>query len=168
MKLKQNLINLIALFFFSVTGLKAQTTTQTFTASHLKAAEQYLIATGFNTLFGDNALHMINSSSAQMPEQHRASYVKVMKVFMNKYYTWDVLKDNFAKIYAAEFTEDELKQLITFYNSPIGKKASSKTPLLMQKGMAMGQQVVADHRPELVQMMKDAYQADSTATTPKQ
>lgn len=165
--MKPNLIILIALFLFSVAGLKAQTTGPAFTPSHLKAAEQYLVATGFNKLFGDNALYMINSTSAKMPEKHRASYVKGMQAFMAKYYTWDVLKDNFSKIYAAEFTEDELKQLTVFYNSPIGKKVSSKTPLLMQKGMAMGQQVVADHRPELEQMMKDAFQADIAAATPK-
>ncbi|WPU94985.1 DUF2059 domain-containing protein [Mucilaginibacter sabulilitoris] len=165
--MKLNRIILIALFLFSVAGLKAQTTAPTFTPSHLKAAEQYLVATGINAQFGDITLNMINSSSAQMPEEHRASYVKVMQAFMAKYYTWDVLKDNFAKIYAAEFTEDELKQLTVFYNSPIGKKVSLKTPLLMQKGMAMGQQVVTDHRPELEQMMKDAFQADTATATPK-
>ena len=163
--MKLNLITLIALFFVSVTGLKAQPTTQTFTASHLKAAEQYLMAKGINTQFGDITLNMINSSSAQMPEEHKASYVKVMQAFMAKYYTWDVLKDNFGKIYAAEFTEDELKQLTAFYGSPIGKKVSLKTPLLLQKGMAMGQQVVADHRPELEQMMKDAFEKDTPPAT---
>ena len=165
--MKLNLITLIALLLFAVTGLKAQTTAPTFTPSHLKAAEQYLVATGISTQFAGMTLNMINSSSTQMPEEHRASFVKVMQAFMTKYYTWDALKDNFAKLYAAEFTENELKQLAAFYDSPIGKKVSQKTPLLLQKGMAMGQQVVTDHRPELEQMMKDAFQADTAAAAPK-
>ncbi|MDN5283892.1 MAG: hypothetical protein JWR38_166 [Mucilaginibacter sp.] len=158
MKLKLNL--LIGLFILSTTGLKAQTTTPAFTASHLKAAEQYLIATGISAQFGEVISKMVNSSSAQIPEEHRASYLKVMEVFMGKYYTWDVLKDSFTKIYAAEFTEDELKQLTAFYNTPLGKKVGSKTPVLMQKGIEIGQQTITAHRPELEQMMKEAFQND--------
>jgi hypothetical protein len=160
MNLKLNLTLLIGLFFLTVSGLKAQTATPTFTASHLKAAEQYLAATGISAQFGEVISKMVNSSSAQIPEAHRASYLKVMQAFMGKYYTWDVLKDSFTKIYAAEFTEDELKQLTTFYNTPLGKKVSSKTPVLMQKGMEIGQQTITTHRPELEQMMKDAFQND--------
>ena len=164
--MKLNLITLTALFLLLFTGLKAQTTSTEFTASHLKVAEQYLIATGINKQFGGIITNMINSSSAQIAESHRASYVKVMEAFMGKYYSWDVLKNDFLKVYAAEFTEDELKQLTTFYNSPIGKKVSEKTPLLLQKGMGIGQQVMASHRPELEQMMKEAFEAD-TASAPK-
>lgn len=161
MKLNLTLIPLIALFILSATGLKAQTTAPTFTASHLKAAEQYLDATGISAQFGGVIDKMLSSSGAQIPEEHRASYLKVMKTFMDKYYTWDVLKDNFTKIYAAEFTEDELKQLTTFYNTPLGKKVSSKTPVLVQKGLEIGQRVITEHRPELEQMMKDAFQNDA-------
>jgi hypothetical protein len=85
-----------------------------------------------------------------------------MKRFMAKYYSWDVLKTEFAKIYAAEYTEDELNQLTAFYNSPLGKKLGAKTPLLMQKGMALGQKTIADHRPELEQMMQDAFAKKET------
>ncbi|MEN0056085.1 MAG: DUF2059 domain-containing protein [Mucilaginibacter sp.] len=166
MKLKPNLILFTVLLLFLFTGLKAQTTSPAFTTSHLQAAEKYLIATGINTQFAGIINNMINSSSAQIAENHRASYVKVMQAFMGKYYAWDVLKNEYTKIYAGEFTEDELKQLTAFYSSPIGKKASAKTPLLLQKGMTIGQQVMANHRPELEQMMKEAFAADS-ASTPK-
>lgn len=158
--MKPNLIILIGIFFLSVTGLKAQTATPTFTPSHLKAAEQYLIATGINTQFGDVINKMLKSSSVQIPDAQRPAFIKVMETFMAKYYTWDVLKDDFAKVYAAEFTEDELKQLTNFYNTPLGKKISTKTPVLVQKGIDIGQQVLTVHRPELEQMMKDAFQSD--------
>jgi hypothetical protein len=156
--MKPNLIILIGIFFLSITGLKAQTGTPTFTESHLKAAEQYLAATGMSAQFGDVINKMLKSSSAQIPDAQRAAYLKVMETFMAKYYTWDVLKESFIKIYAAEFTEEEFKQLTAFYNTPLGKKVSSKTPVLVQKGMDIGQQVLTAHRPELEQMMKDAFQ----------
>ncbi|WP_295717908.1 DUF2059 domain-containing protein [Mucilaginibacter sp.] len=158
MKLNLTFFALVGIIFLSTTSLKAQTTTDSFTPSHLKAAEQYLIATGINTQFEGIIDNMISASSAQIPEAQRPTFLKVMKVFMSKYYTWDTLKDRFAKLYASELSEVELNQLSTFYNSPIGKKISSKTPLLMQKSMAIGQQTIAVHRSELEQMMKDAFQ----------
>ena len=160
--MKLNLITLSAIIFLFATHLKAQTTD--FKPSHLKAAEQYLIAKGISTEFGNVVSKMADASSAQIPEEKRASYLKVMNTFMAKYFTWDALKDRLEKMYASEFTEDELKQLTAFYDTPLGKKASVKTPILIQKGMLLGQQAVEDHRPELEQMLKDAFQADAAPT----
>jgi hypothetical protein len=159
MKFNLTFFALVGIILLSITSLKAQTTTDSFTPSHLKAAEQYLIATGINTQFEGIVDNVVTASSAQIPEAQRPTFLKVMKVFMSKYYTWDMLKDSFAKLYASELSEAELNQLSTFYNSPIGKKISSKTTLLMQKGMAIGQQTIAVHKPELEQMMKDAFQS---------
>jgi len=156
--MKRNLITIATLLFLSISGLRAQTTSSTLAPSHLKAAETFLNTMGLNVQFESMTQKMITASSAQMPEQQRASFIKVMEAFMLKYYTWDKLKDSFCKIYAEEFTEDELTQLTAFYNTPLGKKASSKISSLMQKGMVIGQQIIADHRPELEQMMKDAFQ----------
>jgi hypothetical protein len=157
MKLKLTLIALTWALLFSAANVNAQTTSTTFSASHLKSAELFLIATGINTQFTGIVETMIGTSSAQIPEAQRPTFINIMKQFMGKYYSWDVLKDDLAKIYSAEFTEDELNQLTTFYNSPLGKKVSSKTPLLLQKGVALGQQIIANHRPELEQMMQDAF-----------
>ena len=165
MKLNLNLITLIALLVLSTTCLRAQTVAPAFTASHLKAADEFLTATGVNNQFGSVMDNMIKSSSAQIPEEHRASYLKVMNIFVAKYFTWDMLKDKIATVYAAEFTEDELIKLSAFYNTPLGKKISSKLAVLTQKGMAIGQQAVADHRPELEQMMKDAFEKDTPPAT---
>lgn len=169
MKLKLSLITLTCLFTLSAGRIKAQTTSSTLAPSHLKAAETFLNTMGLSSQFENMTQKMITASSAQMPEQQRASFIKVMEAFMLKYYTWDKLKDSFCKIYAEEFTEDELTQLTAFYNTPLGKKASSKISSLMQKGMAIGQQIITDHRPELEQMMQQAFQnADPPAIKDQQ
>jgi hypothetical protein len=162
MNFKLTLIALISTLLLSTANSNAQTTSVNFSASQLKAAEQLLIATGINNQFGGIVDNMISTSSAQIPEAQRGEFVGVMKHFMAKYYSWDVLKTEFAKIYAAEYTEDELNQLTAFYNSPLGKKLGAKTPVLMQKGMALGQKTIADHRPELEQMMQDAFAKKET------
>ncbi len=41
-----------------------------------------------------------------------------------------------AKIYANEFTEQELKELVAFYKSPLGKKLLSAEPRAIQFSMS--------------------------------
>jgi uncharacterized protein len=44
--------------------------------------------------------------------------------------------DGMAKVYATEFTEQELKDLVTFYKSPLGQKLLSTEPKAIQASMA--------------------------------
>ena len=44
--------------------------------------------------------------------------------------------DGIAKIYANEFTEQELKDLVTFYKSPLGQKLLSTEPRAIQFSMS--------------------------------
>ena len=163
MNLKLKLITLTGIILFSFSSLKAQTTDQTITPAHLKAAEQLLISIGIDKQFGGMMDNIISTSSNQIPAEQRAKFIDVMKVFMNKYFTWDLLKDKMAAIYAEEFTEDELNQISVFYSSPIGQKVSSKLPVLMQRGMMVGQNAVAEHKDELTQMMQDAFGTSNQA-----
>jgi hypothetical protein len=42
------------------------------------------------------------------------------------------LLDQMAKLYAAAFTEQELKEIVTFYRSPVGKKISVTEPRVLE------------------------------------
>jgi hypothetical protein len=44
--------------------------------------------------------------------------------------------DNTARIYASHFTEAELKELLTFYQSPLGKKMVAEEPKALDESMA--------------------------------
>ena len=44
--------------------------------------------------------------------------------------------DGMAKIYANEFTEQELKDLVTFYKTPLGQKLLSTEPTAIQPSMS--------------------------------
>lgn len=44
-----------------------------------------------------------------------------------------------ATIYMEEFTHQEIKELIAFYETPVGKKMAEKSGELAQKGMTAGQ-----------------------------
>ena len=48
----------------------------------------------------------------------------------------DELMDNAARIYASHFTEQELKQLLTLYQSPLGQKIVEEEPKALDESMA--------------------------------
>ncbi|MXN92897.1 DUF2059 domain-containing protein [Flavobacterium sp. Sd200] len=48
------------------------------------------------------------------------------------------LNDKIADIYLQEFTAEDIKAMIKYYESPIGKKQASKAGVLAEKGQAAG------------------------------
>jgi hypothetical protein len=47
--------------------------------------------------------------------------------------------DEVAKVYAAHFTEQELKDIIAFYKTPVGKKLIAEEPRVLEDGMRAAQ-----------------------------
>jgi hypothetical protein len=50
------------------------------------------------------------------------------------------INDEIAKAYASHFTEAELKELLAFYKSPVGRKMTVEEPKAIQEGMAFAQE----------------------------
>jgi uncharacterized protein len=63
--------------------------------------------------------------------------------------SWDRLKPRFSKLYEETFTEEELDGTLTFYKSPAGRALLEKMPELMQRSMAVAQEMMADVMPEI-------------------
>lgn len=72
--------------------------------------------------------------SASIPEDKKADFQKELDTSIND------LMSKMADMYMVEFTHDEIKALLNFYDSPIGKKLSEKTAVLYTKGQAVGQE----------------------------
>lgn len=72
--------------------------------------------------------------SASIPEDKKAEFQKELDVSIND------LMSKMADMYMVEFTHDEIKDLLKFYESPVGKKLSEKTAVLYTKGQAVGQE----------------------------
>jgi hypothetical protein len=63
--------------------------------------------------------------------------------------------------YSKYYTHNEIKQLIMFYESPIGKKMVEVTPLLMQETMAIGQKWGEKLGQDIVnELIKEGYVKD--------
>lgn len=116
-------------------------------ASHRKAAETLFALMEMETLLSQSVDQMLAMQVQQNPAL--AQFQPQMKAFLNKYMSWASMKEDMTKIYTAEFSESELKELGKFYETPLGKKAVQKMPALMAKGAEIGQKRVQDHLPEL-------------------
>jgi len=89
----------------------------------------------------DQALQAIEQ---QMPAQ-RASNPRVPAEFWDRFLEQararrGELEDGYVALYDRNFTTAELKGLIAFYDSPIGKRFLELQPTLMREGIALGQE----------------------------
>ncbi len=48
----------------------------------------------------------------------------------------DLLRNTYVPLYTEKFTKDELQEILKFQSSPVGRKAATLMPSLMQEGMA--------------------------------
>lgn len=122
-------------------------------ASHRKAAEEMFNVMNMEKQMDTAINQMVD---VQVKANPQLAQVKgAMKQFMSKYLRYSAIKDDLIKIYTAEFTEAELKELTAFYRTPVGKKSIEKMPALMQKGSELGMKRVQENAAELQQMIQD-------------
>jgi uncharacterized protein len=84
--------------------------------------------------------------------------------------SWDKLKPKMIEIYAATFTEEEIDGILNFYKSPAGQAMLQKMPQLVQRSMAMTQQMAQEIMPrvqDLVEQMK-AQEKNGAGSSPPQ
>jgi hypothetical protein len=133
-------------------------------ASHRKAVDSLFALMGMEKVLAESIDQMLAMQVQQNPAL--AQFQPQMKAFLSKYMSWASLKDDMARIYMAEFTEAELKELTKFYETPLGKKTIQKMPGLMAKGAEIGQKRVQDHLPELQAALAAEKKAPEEKKTP--
>lgn len=69
--------------------------------------------------------------------------------------SWEKMKPMLMKVYAETFTEEEVDGILNFYRSPAGQAMLQKMPALVQRSMAMGQQMVADITPQVQKIIEE-------------
>lgn len=79
---------------------------------------------------------------------------EVTKLFREQF-GWDYMHGVYTKLYNEEFTEEEIEGMVAFYQTPAGKSVIEKTPNVMAKASAMGQERAQSLQPAIMQLMKD-------------
>lgn len=137
------------------------------TNSHRQAAEELLKVSDLKNTMDRMIVQMVELQLQQKPVM--VPYRDVMLQFFNKYLSYGSIKYDFIDIYTEEFSEKELREIIRFYKTPVGKKTITKLPILMQKGAQVGMSKVKSHQNELREMLEaetKRLEAENKASAP--
>ena len=74
---------------------------------------------------------------------------------MKEEMSWATMQPQMAALYSDVFTQEEIDGLISFYQSPTGRVMVSKMPQIMQKSMALTQQMMMQALPRVQAAMQD-------------
>lgn len=74
--------------------------------------------------------------------------------FFSKYMGWEAQRGDIAALYAKNYTTEELKELNTFYQTPLGQKTIQLMPQLAAAGAQIGQSKMMKHMPEMKAMIE--------------
>lgn len=100
-------------------------------------------------------------SKTNMPEESRLAAVEMQQKMMTLIadrMSWAKVKPAYIRIYSETFTEEEIDGILGFYRSPAGQAMLEKMPQLMQKSMAVSQQLMGDVMPEIQRMATEMKQ----------
>jgi uncharacterized protein len=130
-------------------GVQAQTPEK---SKHYRAAEELLLTMNMKQVIDESLHQMLAVQLRNNPNLQPAE--ATLKQFFGKYMSWEALREDYIKIYMEEFTEEELKDMKSFFKTDTGKKWAAKQTTLMMKGAQLGQSKVQEHMGELQEMLQ--------------
>ena len=68
---------------------------------------------------------------------------------------WDRLKPDMVKLYTSNFNEQEMQELVSFYQSPLGQKVLQKMPMLTEKSAQLTQGKLESAVPKVNKLLAD-------------
>lgn len=77
---------------------------------------------------------VLKEITKNIPEAKKAAFTIEMESSVT------VLMGKMADLYMTEFSQEEVKSLLAFYATPIGKKLAERTPILSEKGQVIGKE----------------------------
>ncbi len=113
-------------------------------AQHRSLAEELLDIMEVQNLWNDSedivkdilseAMNDMDSTEDAFTEEHKNEMIKLYDT-MVKVVSWEGIKDEYINYYTKTFTQEELSNLITFFNSPVGRKYTKVQPELSRRIM---------------------------------
>jgi hypothetical protein len=141
----RGIIAIVALVLAAASPAVAQTYVPS--TSHERAVVELLELTRTKETTAAATEMMVENMVSQNPVL--AQFRDVFVDFFKEYSKWEELLPEYVRIYREAFSEAELRELIAFYKTPVGRKSIELMPRLMQEGAALGQKQIQPHLPEL-------------------
>ena len=133
------------------------------TARHNAAAEKFLTLANADKL-GTPVYMQVQQMFAQRFAQTKApaakqpvlaSYQAKANAALDSAIGWNKLKPKMVDLYTQTFTEQELKDLVKFYESPLGKKVLREMPKVTQQSAQLTQQSLEPAVPVVNKLLED-------------
>ena len=116
-------------------ALEVRAQTPEYTAKMTRMLE----LSGSDAVMKELPKQMIGMMKQQSPSVSEATWNAVME--KAKQFFSDNLVKVYVPIYQKHLTLDDLKKIVAFYESPVGKKLGAVTPAITMEGMKAGQQL---------------------------
>jgi hypothetical protein len=116
--------------------------------SHLAAARQLMEAAEVQKAAMAGVEVMIAEQVRTNPAMSR--YRQTMLEWARAIFTGEDAVNAFAALYADAYTEDELRQLVAFYRTPLGQKMAANQTVLATRGAELGRQLAERKQGDLL------------------
>lgn len=134
-------------------------------ASHYQAARDLFETVGGTQLMVEAATQEILNQVRLNPEL--APYEEVFRTWSAKVFADPRLSQGIAEIYSDLLTEEEIRGLIEFYRTPLGKKSLSAMGEATARGAELGMAIGEEYAPELDAMLQAARAEREKASSPE-
>jgi len=84
----------------------------------------------------------------QVPDDKKAAFTMEFDAMMNK------INEKTAEVYAQTYTKEDIKAMMAFYNSPVGKKMKEKAGEINQKSQEAMMEIQADLQAMMMKYMQ--------------
>ncbi len=142
-----------ALFAFQ---LSAQTQQKLFTEADYQLCYRLFDAMQTRVTMDKTIETLVDSQIRNMPQM--LPFRQTFLDFFRKYMAYDAMKKDMAEIYLREFKPEEIRELIRFYGTPIGRRLAAAQPVLAVEGARVGEDRVKAHQGELQQKIMEQVQ----------
>jgi hypothetical protein len=140
------------------TGVVAQAQDKP-TAAATATANELIKVTGATTLFNPLIAGVVEQAKIPFLQQNPALAGDLneiaTKIRADLAPRFSELTDEVARLYATHFTEQELKDILTFYKSPVGQKLLAQQPQIIDSSMKFAQSWANKLSEEVVAKMRE-------------
>jgi len=130
-------------------------------ATHRDAVKQLLAVSHIREIMNQTIDAMLKQQVQESPQL--VPYEKILSDFYREVLDWNTLEPEYTRLYMEVFTESEVREMTTFYQTPLGQKLLTKTPLLMTKSNELATRRVQAAMPQLMQRLQTAMEAKPAA-----
>jgi len=133
------------------------------TAGHVATAEKFLLVVRADKLTVPvyaqvQQMFAQRFAEARAPQSKRSlleRYQARANTALDKAVGWDKLKPEMVRLYTETFSESEMKELLAFYQSPLGQKVLTNMPALTAQSAQMTQAALETAVPEVNRLLDD-------------